>query len=241
MGQKVLVMVETGSDMFAPICSLPAAVGESGVATHRLQARSFLRRPVILVVMVLVIVAVVVSMVVSMIMVVAVIMGVIVSVRMIVPVIMVIMVVVVTVVQVRFGVLVGLHQLLDAHLLVGRLGLLENVVDHLVLEDRRAQFDQGRRVLLVELVDHLLLPRIAARLLDQRPAELVLAHLNFGLVADLADDEAEAHSPLRDCAVLGPHVVLALALVRKGLAGLLEPLRHLPPDALELASHQRLW
>src|SRR5438270_395187 len=162
MGQKVLVMLETGSDMFSPICSLPAAVGESGVATHRLQARSFLRRPVIMVVMVPVVVAVVVSM----IMVVAVIMGVIVSVRMIVPVIMVIMVVVVTVVQVRFGVLVGLHQLLDAHLLVGRLGLLENVIDHLVLEDRRAQLDQGRRVLLVELVDHLLLPRIAARLLD---------------------------------------------------------------------------
>src|SRR5205085_6491796 len=117
MGQKVLVMVETGSDMFAPICSLPAAASESGVATHRLQARSFLRRPVILVVMVPVVVVVVVSM----IMVVAVIMGVIVSV----PVIMVIMVVVVTVVQVRFGVLVGLHQFLDAHLLVGRLGLLE--------------------------------------------------------------------------------------------------------------------
>jgi hypothetical protein len=69
--------------MFAPICSLPAAASESGVATHRLQARSFLRRRVILVVMAPVVVVVVV--VVSMIMVVAVIMGVIVSVRMIVP------------------------------------------------------------------------------------------------------------------------------------------------------------
>src|SRR5438477_8461084 len=41
MGQKVSVMLETGSDMFAPICSFPAAIPQCGVATPRLQARSF--------------------------------------------------------------------------------------------------------------------------------------------------------------------------------------------------------
>ena len=65
---------------------------------------------------------------------------------------------------------IGLQQLLHRHLLLGRLGLLEDVVDHLVLEDRRPQLDQRRRVLLVVLVDEALLARIAPRLLDQRRA-----------------------------------------------------------------------
>jgi hypothetical protein len=89
-----------------------------------------------------------------------VIMGVVVSVCMIVmivPVIMVIMGVVVTMVEVRVGVLLRLHQLLEAHLLVGRLGLLEMWSTTLSSKTARAA-DQGRWVLLVELVDQLSCP-----------------------------------------------------------------------------------
>jgi hypothetical protein len=39
---------------------------------------------------------------------------------------------------------IGLQQLLGRHLLVARLGLAEDVIDHLLLEDRRAQLDQRR-------------------------------------------------------------------------------------------------
>src|SRR6266436_4950302 len=74
---------------------------------------------------------------------------------------------VVTLEQVCVRVLVGPQQLLDAHLLVDGLGQTEDVLDDLVLEDGRAQLDQGGRVLLVIFVDHLLLARIAPRLLDK--------------------------------------------------------------------------
>src|SRR6476646_14451 len=50
-----------------------------------------------------------------------------------------------------------LQQLLHGDLLLGRLGLLDDVVDHLVLEDRPRELHHGAGVLLVELVDHALL------------------------------------------------------------------------------------
>src|SRR5882762_6123218 len=50
-----------------------------------------------------------------------------------------------------------LQQLFHRHLLLRRLGLLDNVVDHFVLENRRPQLGQRRRALLIVLVDELLL------------------------------------------------------------------------------------
>src|SRR5262245_50651239 len=114
----------------------------------------------------------------------------------IVGVIMIVVIVIVTQMLERILTRIGLQQLLGRHLPVDRLGLADDVIDHLLLEDRRSELDQRRRILLVILVDELLLAGIAARLLDQRPAQLLLAHLDAGLVADLADDEAEAHASL---------------------------------------------
>src|SRR5262245_40290433 len=58
-----------------------------------------------------------------------------------------------------------LHQLLHRDLLLRRVGLLDDMADHLVLEDRAPELlHDGRRVLLEELVDCPLLAREAARL-----------------------------------------------------------------------------
>ena len=59
------------------------------------------------------------------------------------------------------------------------------------------------------------------------------------LLADLADHKAEAHAALGDVAVLGPRLLLGLALVGEGLAGPLQVVLELLPDAVELVVDQR--
>src|SRR6476620_3229480 len=76
-----------------------------------------------------------------------------------------------------------LQQLLGRHLLHGGVGLLGDIVDHLVFEDRRPELDQRGRVLLVVFIDNALLARLAARPLDQGPAQLVLIDLDAVLLA----------------------------------------------------------
>src|SRR5262245_21705792 len=157
--------------------------------------------------------------------------------------VMIVMVMIMEMVGVRHLIHVALYRLqklLHAHLLLGGLGLLDDVIDHLVLEDRRPQLDQGCRILLVVLVDEALLARIAARLIDQGALELVLAHLDLLLVADLAHAEPQAYPPLGYLAVVGPQFLLGLACVGNGLAFRFERLREALPDAFELTRHQRL-
>src|SRR5262249_18704304 len=152
---------------------------------------------VMAVMMVVIVMMVIVSVVIMVVMVMVMIMVV-----MVVIMIMAVMVMMTTARQVVLA-LGGLEQVLHRHLLFGGLVLIGHVVHHLVLEQRRAQLDQRRRVLFVIFVDVALLARIAARLLDQGTAQLVLVDLDVVLFADLADHEAEAHAPLGDPAIVG--------------------------------------
>jgi hypothetical protein len=98
-------------------------------------------------------------------------------------------------------VLSRLHQLFHGHLLLGGFSLFENVVDDLFLEDRRAQFRESGRILLVIFVDDLLLTGIPAGLIDEGALELFLVHLQLLLVADLAEHQAQPYAPLGDLAI----------------------------------------
>src|SRR5687768_6640261 len=81
--------------------------------------------------------------------------------------------------------LVETGELLARHGLVTDVGEFENVVDHLLLENRRSEIVQGTRVLAVETVDLLLLARIASNLVVERPLQLLLGDLYLVAVTDL--------------------------------------------------------
>src|SRR5262249_55403781 len=142
--------------------------------------------------------------------------------------------------QKRLIFLVRLEQLLHRYLPVDGLGVREDVLDHLVLEDWSAQLEQCRGVLLIILIDQLLLAWITPRLLDKRAAELLLGHLDLGLGADLPDQQAKAHSPFGNLAVLGLQRRLVLTLIGQAFVRPVEPLLQLRPDGIELGFHQRL-
>src|SRR6188472_172731 len=97
---------------------------------------------------------------------------------------MVVMVVVVmvgvVVVLVRIGV-----KLFRCHRLLGHLGELENVIDHLVLEDRRPELGEKLGVVAVIVVDFALLARELPHALEQRAAHLVVGDGDLIASADL--------------------------------------------------------
>ena len=113
--------------------------------------------------------------------------------------------------------LVGCLRLLKQHVLrhclLSRLGLFDDEIDDLVLDDGRAQLCERSGGLLVVLVYRLLLPWETPSLLDQDAAQLVLRDLDVVLLGDLANDEAEADAALRDAAILGAGLLLRLVLV----------------------------
>src|SRR5690606_12325272 len=78
----------------------------------------------------------------------------------------------------------------------------------------------------------------AAGLLHEGTAHLVLSDLDPSLLTHLAENQAQPHPPLGDLAVLLLRLLLGLALVLERTAGLLEPLRHLAPNGLELPLDQ---
>ena len=90
-------------------------------------------------------------------------------------------------------------QLLAGHLAVGDLGLVEQEVDDLVLVERGAQLGGGHRLLL-DIFDEALAilgPILLRRLRDQ-PVHLLLADLDAIGLADLRQQQAEAHAALGD-------------------------------------------
>src|SRR5690349_15603762 len=101
--------------------------------------------------------------------------------------------------------LLGCQQLRRRHLLFAGVGLGHDQVDHLVLEDWRAQLDEGVGVLLIVVVHDPLLAGITPSLLHQRGAHFNLGHAQFVAFPDFADHQAQAHAPLGDLAVLGAH------------------------------------
>ena len=85
----------------------------------------------------------------------------------------------VVLVGVEFALLVR-QQLLLRHRLVGHVGELEDVVDHLLLEDRRAQRLQRVGILPVIVEDLLLLAAVAPRLVVERALQLLVGDGDLG-------------------------------------------------------------
>jgi len=108
---------------------------------------------------------------------------------MLVIVIMPMMVVMIMVVVVMVGVVVVLVRigvkLFRCHRLLGHLGELENVIDHLVLEDRRPELGEKLGVVAVIVVDFALLARELPHALEQRAAHLVVGDGDLIASADL--------------------------------------------------------
>ena len=94
--------------------------------------------------------------------------------------VIVFMIVAIRMILVRVGV-----ELFRGHRLVGDFGELDDVVDHLVLEDRRAELGQELRVAAVVIVDLALLPGKLSHTLEQRAAHLVVSDVDLIARADL--------------------------------------------------------
>ena len=126
------------------------------------------------------------------------------------------------------------HQLLDRDRLLGHLGLVEDEIADLVLEQRCAQLLQ-RTVVVLEELDHLaLLAGIAHRLAHHRLLQLLALDLDLVLRADVGEQQTQAHATLGDRAVLGLELVLALARPPGWRAGALGLVGQLLPDGVEL-------
>ena len=115
-----------------------------------------------------------------------------------------------------------------------------DVVDDLVLEDRRAQLDQGRRVLLVDTRRRCAPGRDSGA--PARSGRGAARPGSPGCCCFSPISPITRPSRTRRSAILrysARSLLLGLALVREGLPGLLQRCAHLLPDALELAVHQR--
>ena len=102
------------------------------------------------------------------------------------------------------------------HLLLVDLGEFEHEVDHLVLEDRRAQLRQHLRVVAVVVPDLLFLAGELAGALDQRAAHLFVGDGDVVLLADLRQHEAETHAAVGDLAIVLLRLLLRGVLVGEG-------------------------
>src|SRR5258708_25857556 len=88
-----------------------------------------------------------------------------------------------------------LEQLARRHGAVGHLGDLQDVVDHLVLEDRRAQV-VARAGLLAVIIHHFaLMAGIATHLLAARPADLLPRAPALVTPAHFSKARSQAHAP----------------------------------------------
>ena len=97
-------------------------------------------------------------------------------------------------------VLVGLQQLGRADLAVLDLGEREDMVDDLLLVDRRAQLGERLLIVAVEVPDLLFLAREGARAGDQRLGHLLVGDLDVRLGADLGQQRGRAARGARRCA-----------------------------------------
>src|SRR5690606_16875736 len=108
------------------------------------------------------------------------------------------------------GQVVFLQKLVLADRLFLDLGLGDDQVDDLVLEDRGAELGLGVGV-LAQQVEHLLgLSAVLHRLAADGFGEFLLGHLDVVGAADLGEHEAETHPPLGDLAVLLLELLVAL-------------------------------
>src|SRR5262245_56186904 len=153
-------------------------------------------------------------------MIVIVIMIMVVVVIMIMVMIMVVIVVMIMTVQPILEVLVILDQLgelLARGRQIGDIGKAGNVVDDLLLEERSADLDDRRRILLVEFVDLALLARELAGANDQRPLDLLVADGDSRLLADRPEHQSEADTPLGNLPIFLARLLFGRPFGGKGL------------------------
>src|SRR5947209_5491136 len=136
----------------------------------------------------------------------------------------------------RLRLLLLLHpeELVLVDLALTDLGLRNNVVDDLVLEDRGAQFGERLRILAVMIPDLLFLAGEGAGTLDQGLRHLIVVDLHLRFLADFGEQKPEPHAPLGNAAVIGARLVLARTLVGEALARLRLLGLDLLPNAFEL-------
>ena len=126
-----------------------------------------------------------------------------------------------------------LAQIFDRDGALRHLGQIDDEVDHLVLEDRRAQIGHGLGRLLVELEDLALLAGILLGLAEQGHVGLFLGDLDAVQAPDLGNQQPQADPALGDLPVVFLELVLAFfRILRVQFAGL-PVLLDLPPDGLE--------
>src|SRR5690606_11532583 len=94
-------------------------------------------------------------------------------------------------------------QILAAHGTLADLGLLEEIVDDLVLIERRTKLGGGERFLL-DIFDEALavLRRILLRGLSDQAVHFLLGDFHTIGLADLGEQQAEAHATLGDLAII---------------------------------------
>ena len=162
---------------------------------------------------------------------------------MIVVVIMPMMVVMIMVVVVMVGVVVVLVRigvkLFRCHRLLGHLGELENVIDHLVLEDRRPELGEKLGVVAVIVVDFALLAWELPHALKQGAAHLIVGDGDLVAGPASSSDQPEPHTPRGDIAIFLARLLLGRALVVEAALRALEIGHHLRPDCLKLIVHER--
>src|SRR5512143_2938538 len=153
--------------------------------------------------------------------------------------IMIVVMAVVIMAVVMVMVLVGVGvKLLHAHRLLGDLGELEDVVDHLVLEDRRAELCEELGVVAVLVVDLALLARKLPDALKQSAADFVVGDRDLVVRSHLREHEPEPYAPRGDVVIVGFRLLLGRAFVGEAPLGALEVAHHLVPDRLELVVDQ---
>ncbi len=126
------------------------------------------------------------------------------------------------------------EQFLTADHLVGDGGQFGDEVHHLVFEDRGAQFLNGLRVLLEELIELTLLTGELAGTLGQRLIQFLLRDGDRVLFTHFGQHEAEAHTTFRNLAVLGANFLFRFIQIGDRLVLVLQLMLELLPDLVEL-------
>ena len=93
-------------------------------------------------------------------------------------------------------------KLLFGDLFLGHLGAFDNVIHHLVLENRRTHLLLHLLVLLHEFKELTFLPRILTCLVHDRLSHLSICHLNLGLLTQFGQQQTKADSALGEGFVL---------------------------------------
>src|SRR5580692_8580853 len=134
--------------------------------------------------------------------------------------------------------LVLFEQLFPRNRLVGDLRKLDQEIDDLFLEDRRAQAGQRAGIIAIIVPDLLFLAGHLPGPLHHRRGQLFVGHLDIVLLADFGNDQAEPHAPLGDAAIFLARLLLGGALVGKGAALRLEIAFNGAPDGVEFLLEQ---